>query len=904
MLRIPRPVALLLGGALLCAAACSSTSSTSLMVESAPIDGATRAQVQARMSRLRCVACHAAQPAVQSRLRPEAAPDLAGIGARKSPAALRAWLLDPRAEKPHSAMPDLLAGLAARERVATAGDLVQYLASLGGPLDARATAVDVSELERGRQLFHSVGCIACHAAEEDADSLAEPLWTGGLEQGLVSNPDSDLKQLRAATTVDALARFLLDPLAARPSGRMPSLRLSGSEARSIAAYLLRSQARSGDSLAAPGLLCELYEGRFDSAAIDLEGRSASATSVLEDLSQLPSQHPEDDFALVLRGFVRVDAPGRYEFSTLSDDGSMLYVDGKLVVSNDGIHPAVEASGALTLEPGLHGLRITYFEAAGGEELSVRWQPPGGKKEVLPAAVLSHSSLSFVAPSEPFVADAQQAARGRGAFTKLGCAACHTLGNQPVVQPAARPFAELAAGVERGCLAERPDPRSPHFDLTPEQRAQLRGVTRDLAALAAPRTQQEELRATLARLDCLACHSRDGEGGPNEQKLPYFRTSVEVDLGNEGRLPPHLDAVGSKLYPAAISKVLLEGAVERPYIATRMPQYGAANVGELGALFEHVDGSPKDLVAPAFSSASAETGRKLAGTGGLGCIQCHAFDGTKSLGIPAVDLAHVRERIKPGWFRQLLLDPKSLGMNTRMPIFWDAQGKSAARTILDGDPKQQADALWSYVSLGRSMPLPDGLVVADSEYELVPTTEAILCGVFLKNTSPRALLVGNPELVHYAFDLENSHLVCAWRGRFFNARGTWEGRAGGLEWPKSDELLEFEQAPTLAFLSSSDAPWPEQMGRAAGFKRLGTRYDAQRRPTFRYRVRDVEIAESCVPLVRQGTLGLTRRFELRSPKPIEDLYLRASPGSTLHTHVSFSREADGAYVAHAEVEVTW
>ncbi len=871
---------------------------------SAPVelDAASRVRAEALAVRLRCTACHSAEAGVLARLQPEAAPDLAEVGARTTPAALREWLLDPHATKPGSAMPDLLARLEPRERTETVDALVQFLASLGGPLERQPVTVDLGEIERGRQLFHSVGCVACHRPQESAEDLAWPLWTSGYESALAPDPASDLARLARATSIDALARFLVDPLAARPSGRMPALRLTPAEAHALATYLLRGQAQARAAGADPGWSCELYEGEFSSAAQDFEDRLPLSTTTISDLAQLPP-HPEDHFALALRGFLNVEQSGLYEFSTRSDDGSLVYVDGKLVVSNDGVHPPSEASGALTLERGLHGVLVKYFENEGGEELAIRWQPPGRAREVIPARLLTHSSVAFAPQAERFEPDARLLERGRRAFAELGCAACHTLEGLPSTAPRARPFAELAARVERGCLADPPGGAAPRFDLEPPQRASLRSLAGDLAALAAPRTSAAELEATLARLDCRACHARNGSGGPNEELRAYFKAAVEVDLGNEGRLPPHLDAVGSKLYAAWMQKVLAEGALERPYVATRMPQYGARNVAGLGALFERVDGSPRDLVAPAFSSEMAEAGRKLAGAGGLLCIQCHVFDGVRSLGIPAVDLAHVRERIKPAWFERLLLDPKSLGMNTRMPIFWDAQGISAARTILDGDPQQQAEALWSYVSLGRSMPLPDGLVVPDSEYELTPTSGPILCGVFLKNASPRTLMVGNPELVHYAFDLENSRLVCAWRGRFFNARGTWDGRAGGLEWPQSDELCEFDRTPALAFLASRDAPWPTAIGREAGFHRLGTRYDAQRHPTFRYRVREVEVAESCVPLVRPGAPGLRRVFDLRAPGPVDELYLHADPRQDAQ-HVAFTRAADGHYAAHVELEVSW
>ena len=52
---------------------------------------------------------------------------------------------------------------------------------------------------------------------------------------------------------------------------------------------------------------------------------------------------------------------------------------------------------------------------------------------------------------------------------------------------------------------------------------------------------------------------------------------EADLGDEGRLPPHLTGVGDKLQPEWLREVLLNKGTARSYMATRMPQFGEANI---------------------------------------------------------------------------------------------------------------------------------------------------------------------------------------------------------------------------------------------------------------------------------------------------------------------------------------
>ena len=67
------------------------------------------------------------------------------------------------------------------------------------------------------------------------------------------------------------------------------------------------------------------------------------------------------FAIEYTGKFWIENEGEYRFSLLSDDGSKLKVDDKLVVNNDGVHVALAISGAATLSRGVHEITVDYFQ---------------------------------------------------------------------------------------------------------------------------------------------------------------------------------------------------------------------------------------------------------------------------------------------------------------------------------------------------------------------------------------------------------------------------------------------------------------------------------------------------------------------------------------------------------------
>lgn len=77
----------------------------------------------------------------------------------------------------------------------------------------------------------------------------------------------------------------------------------------------------------------------------------------------------DDYALKFTTELTVTTGGDYTFTTNSDDGSKLFINGVEVVDNDGHHGPVTETGTITLAPGRHIIEIVYYENNGGNVLS-------------------------------------------------------------------------------------------------------------------------------------------------------------------------------------------------------------------------------------------------------------------------------------------------------------------------------------------------------------------------------------------------------------------------------------------------------------------------------------------------------------------------------------------------------
>jgi hypothetical protein len=68
--------------------------------------------------------------------------------------------------------------------------------------------------------------------------------------------------------------------------------------------------------------------------------------------------------------------GTYSFTTTSDDGSWLWINGTLVVNNAGLHEADVMTGTIELSQGPHVLSFKYFERSGNATIGYAVKMPG------------------------------------------------------------------------------------------------------------------------------------------------------------------------------------------------------------------------------------------------------------------------------------------------------------------------------------------------------------------------------------------------------------------------------------------------------------------------------------------------------------------------------------------------
>jgi hexosaminidase len=137
---------------------------------------------------------------------------------------------------------------------------------------------------------------------------------------------------------------------------------------------------------ATGLKYQFMQGTFASTN-DLTKAAVIDSGVAKSFNPSVLRKNNPGFGVIYNGFIRIDADGLYQFSTRSDDGSVLVIDDQPIVNNDGRHPVAEQGGAVALQKGYHKFTLKYFDAGAVSALRVYITTPGKPKgELSPDAL--------------------------------------------------------------------------------------------------------------------------------------------------------------------------------------------------------------------------------------------------------------------------------------------------------------------------------------------------------------------------------------------------------------------------------------------------------------------------------------------------------------------------------------
>lgn len=617
-------------------------------------------------------------------------------------------------------------------------------------------------VEGGALLYSELGCANCHGG-----GTALPKREGPV-----------LAAIKGRANADWVAHFLADPQASKSGTMMPSMFAGLSEAErakqvdEVTHYLM--------SLKPIGKPAKAKSARHSNAE--------RGSALFHENGCVACHAPRPDF----HSPAGTPKPDEFESPPVP------LPDLKAKYSMDSLHAFLEAPQSVRPDG-----RMPHFQLEAQDAMDLACY----------LVDFQSSDPRTAAPLPSFKTDPTKSKRGQELTSAMNCAACHRL-----TEKDAQAAVQLPPTVEAisGCLSPEPKSGRPHYALSDEQRRSLE--------LFVKSRETKFPEATLAQLtlhafNCLACHQRDGIGGPDAARNRFF--IGDEGIADAGRLPPPLTGIGQKLKPGWMEKVFQGEGRVRPYVKTKMPAY-PQHAAVFTMLFQTVDAKP-DL--PELAHGDIQAGRKLLGIqGGVNCITCHVWGDHPSLGIQALDISSLNERLQPTWFRNYLLDPAAYRPGTLMPPLWPG-GESMVKDVLGGNADKQIASIWEFISKGEGLPLgyPE---VLPGAFELKPTDRPILQRTFMTGVGPLAILVGFPGGVNLAYDGLRGRPAKMWRGRFFDAYSTWFVRAAPFEDPLGEDVMDWP--------SGSDAEPQMEFG--------GYRLDKAGNPTFLLRVDGAEIED--------------------------------------------------------------
>lgn len=142
-----------------------------------------------------------------------------------------------------------------------------------------------------------------------------------------------------------------------------------------------------DSPLQPGVNYSCYEGTWRFVP-DFSKIQAVKSGTQNDID-LSNKSRNEYFAMQFNGYLNIPESGMFTFGIESDDGSILIIDGKEKINNDGMHSSAKVEREMLLEKGYHAIKVLYVQGSSDSTLKLFWTGPNFKNQQIPSKALFH-----------------------------------------------------------------------------------------------------------------------------------------------------------------------------------------------------------------------------------------------------------------------------------------------------------------------------------------------------------------------------------------------------------------------------------------------------------------------------------------------------------------------------------
>jgi hypothetical protein len=117
--------------------------------------------------------------------------------------------------------------------------------------------------------------------------------------------------------------------------------------------------------------------------------------------------PKSNYAAKFSGNLKITRGGEYMWSTISNDGSRVTIDGQVVVDNWGQHGSRRREHIVNLDEGWHNVLVEHFNGDGDSQLIVNYRGDDTDDKELPVGDNEFGNHMFHGKTAPVTVNADQ-----------------------------------------------------------------------------------------------------------------------------------------------------------------------------------------------------------------------------------------------------------------------------------------------------------------------------------------------------------------------------------------------------------------------------------------------------------------------------------------------------------------